>query len=173
MAVPGTLDLREYIRDIPNYPRRGIVFRDVTPLFLDPEALEHAISLLALWADEREVDYIVAAEARGFVLGGALAVRVGAGFIPGNLHTSAINGSIQVSEAEAFHYAQRSAKEEGLLVGISSGAAIWAAAEVARRPESAGKLIVVIIPSFGERYLSSILFEGLRNQAMQIPTSQV
>src|SRR5437763_533924 len=75
MAVPGTLDLREYIRDIPNYPRRGIVFRDVTPLFLDPEALEHAISLLALWADEREVDYIVAAEARGFVLGGALSER--------------------------------------------------------------------------------------------------
>src|SRR5256714_4961078 len=82
MAAPGTLDLRDYIRDIPIYPRRGIVFRDVTPLFLDPEALEHTISLLALWADEREVDYVVAAEARGFVLGGALAARVGAGFIP-------------------------------------------------------------------------------------------
>jgi len=82
MARAGTLDLREYIRDIPNYPRSGIVFRDVTPLFLDPEALEHAVSLLALWADEREVDYVVAAEARGFVLGGALAARIGAGFIP-------------------------------------------------------------------------------------------
>src|SRR2546423_475790 len=82
MAAPGTLDLRDYIRDIPNYPRRGIVFRDVTPLFLDPEALEHAVSLLTLWAGEREVDYIVAAEARGFVLGGAVAARLGVGFIP-------------------------------------------------------------------------------------------
>ena len=82
MAAPGTLDLRDYIRDIPNYPRRGIVFRDVTPLFLDPEALEHAIALLAAWASDRDVHYVVAAEARGFVLGGALAARLGAGFIP-------------------------------------------------------------------------------------------
>jgi adenine phosphoribosyltransferase len=82
VAAPGTLDLREYIQDIPNYPRPGIVFRDVTPLFLDPAALEHAVALLALWADEREVEYVVAAEARGFVLGGAVAARLGAGFIP-------------------------------------------------------------------------------------------
>ena len=79
---PGTLDLREFIRDIPNYPRPGIVFRDITPLFLDPGALEHAVSLLALWAGEREADYVVAAEARGFVLGGAVATRLGVGFIP-------------------------------------------------------------------------------------------
>jgi adenine phosphoribosyltransferase len=78
----GTFDLREFIRDIPNYPRPGIVFRDITPLFLDPRALEHAVSLLALWADEREADYVVAAEARGFVLGGAVATRLGVGFIP-------------------------------------------------------------------------------------------
>src|SRR2546430_13315623 len=82
MAAPGTLDLRDYIRDIPDYPRAGIVFRDVTPLFLDAEALEHAVALLALWASERDVDYVVAAEARGFVLGGAIAARIGAGFIP-------------------------------------------------------------------------------------------
>ena len=82
MAAPGTLDLRSYIRDIRDYPKPGIVFRDVTPLFLDPEALEHAVSLLALWASEQEVDYVVAAEARGFVLGGAVATRIGAGFIP-------------------------------------------------------------------------------------------
>ena len=82
MAAPGTLDLRDYIRDIPDYPKAGIVFRDVTPLFLDAEALEHAVALLALWASERDVDYVVAAEARGFVLGGAIAARIGAGFIP-------------------------------------------------------------------------------------------
>jgi adenine phosphoribosyltransferase len=79
---PGTLDLRRYIHDIRDYPKPGIVFRDVTPLFLDPEALEHAIGLLAAWASDRNVDYVVAAEARGFVLGGALAARLGVGFIP-------------------------------------------------------------------------------------------
>jgi adenine phosphoribosyltransferase len=81
-ATSGTLDLRRYIHDIPDYPKPGIVFRDVTPLFLDGEALDHAITLLAMWAGEREVDYVVAAEARGFVLGAAVAARVGAGFIP-------------------------------------------------------------------------------------------
>jgi adenine phosphoribosyltransferase len=80
--APGTLDLRSFIHDIPDYPKPGIVFRDVTPLFLDAGALEHALALLADWATEREVDYVVAAEARGFVLGGALAARIGAGFIP-------------------------------------------------------------------------------------------
>src|SRR2546430_483377 len=82
MAAPGTLDLRDYIRDIPDYPKAGIVFRDVTPLFLDAEALEHTVALLALWASERDVDFVVAAEARGFVLGGAIAARIGAGFLP-------------------------------------------------------------------------------------------
>ena len=82
VAAPGTLDLRDYIRDIPDHPRPGIVFRDLTPLFLDPAALEQAVGRLAAWASERAVDYVVAAEARGFVLGGALAARIGAGFVP-------------------------------------------------------------------------------------------
>jgi len=68
---------------------------------------------------------------------------------------------IKVENADAFDLARRAAREEGLLVGISSGAALWAALEVARRPESSGSLIVVVIPSFGERYLSTALFEGL------------
>jgi len=86
---------------------------------------------------------------------------IGAGFVPDILNTKIYDEIIRVKNDDAFAMARRSAKEEGLLVGISSGAAIWAAVEVARRSESAGKLIVVIIPSFGERYLSTPLFADL------------
>jgi cysteine synthase A len=86
---------------------------------------------------------------------------IGAGFVPAILDTAVIDEIIQVTNDDAFEYARRAAREEGLLVGISSGAAIWAALEVARRRENDGKLIVVIIPSFGERYLSTPLFAGL------------
>jgi cysteine synthase A len=86
---------------------------------------------------------------------------IGAGFVPDVLNTKIYDEIVRVKNDDAFAMARRSAKEEGLLVGISSGAAIWAAVEVARRPDSAGKLIVVIIPSFGERYLSTPLFADL------------
>jgi len=86
---------------------------------------------------------------------------IGAGFVPAILDTGVVDEIIQVENADAFDIARRSAREEGLLVGISSGAALWAALQVARRSENAGKLIVVIVPSFGERYLSTALFEGL------------
>jgi cysteine synthase A len=86
---------------------------------------------------------------------------IGAGFVPDVLNTKIYDEIVRVKNDDAFAMARRSAKEEGLLVGISSGAAIWAAVEVARRPESAGRLIVVIIPSFGERYLSTPLFADL------------
>jgi cysteine synthase A len=86
---------------------------------------------------------------------------IGAGFVPAILEVDLLDEIITVANDDAFDTAHRMAKEEGLLVGISSGAAVWAAREVARRPENAGKLIVVIIPSFGERYLSTKLFEGL------------
>jgi adenine phosphoribosyltransferase len=83
------VDLKSYIWDIPDFPRPGIVFKDITPLFLDPRALRHTIGTLATYAREREADYVVSAEARGFVLGGAVAADVGAGFIlarkPGKL----------------------------------------------------------------------------------------
>jgi cysteine synthase len=96
---------------------------------------------------------------------------IGGGFVPRILRTDYIDEIIQVSSDEAIRMARRMPLEEGLFVGISSGAAVTAALKVGQRAENAGKLIVVVLPSFGERYLSTILFEELRGKAQQIPTS--
>jgi cysteine synthase A len=96
---------------------------------------------------------------------------IGAGFVPTVLKTELIDEVIQVTNDEAFAMARRLPKEEGLLVGISSGAAVHAAVELARDPKHAGKLIVVILPDFGERYLSTGLFDELRQQALATPTA--
>lgn len=86
---------------------------------------------------------------------------IGAGFVPQILNTKVYDEVVRVANDDALNTARSMASEDGLLVGISSGAAVWAAMDVAKRPENKGKLIVVIIPSFGERYLSSVLYSHL------------
>src|SRR6202051_5169491 len=96
---------------------------------------------------------------------------IGAGFVPSILRRDYIDEVVTVTNDDAVNMARRLAKEEGVFVGISSGAAVVAALKVAQRPENKGTLIVVILPSFGERYLSTILFQDLRDKALQIPTA--
>ena len=93
---------------------------------------------------------------------------IGAGFVPSVLRTDYIDEIVQVDSADAIAMARRLAHEEGLLVGISSGAAVVAALRIADREENAGKLVVVVLPDFGERYLTSILFEHLKNEAQEL-----
>jgi adenine phosphoribosyltransferase len=81
-AQLSAVHLRSFVRDIPDFPRPGIVFKDITPLLLDPVALDAAVAGLARMAEPLDVDFVVAPEARGFILGGALARALGAGFVP-------------------------------------------------------------------------------------------
>jgi cysteine synthase len=98
---------------------------------------------------------------------------IGAGFVPAILDTKLIDEVVQVTNDEAIATARRLPLEEGLFVGISSGAAVFAALKVAAKPENAGKRIVVIIPSFGERYLTSVLFEATRTEVQALVAQPV
>lgn len=105
--------------------------------------------------------------------GGHKIQGIGAGFIPGNLDTSLLDATEQVTSEAALAMARRLAKEEGLFLGISSGAACEVALRLARRPENAGKLIVFVAPSFGERYLSTALFAEETAKAKALPTETI
>ena len=97
---------------------------------------------------------------------------IGAGFVPKILRTDYIDEIVQVTSQEAVEMARRLALEEGLLMGISSGAAVAGALRVARQEENSGKLIVVVLPDFGERYISSILFESFRKAAQELAVAE-
>jgi cysteine synthase len=95
---------------------------------------------------------------------------IGGGFVPAVLRTDLIDEVMTATLDESLETAKRMAKEEGIFIGISGGAAVAQALKLAARPENAGKLIVVVVPDFGERYLTSILFENLRQEALALPT---
>ncbi len=99
------VDLKERVRDVPDWPEQGVVFRDITPLLRDPEALDQTVHLLAEWGKTREPDVVLGAEARGFILGAAIAREIGCGFVParrpGKLGTvEAIAGLVESLGAE-------------------------------------------------------------------------
>ena len=121
------------------------------------EALREVYSAVQVIAVEPDASPVLSGGQRG-----PHAIQgIGPGFIPEVLNSNIFHGTVRVTDEDALNMARRLAKEEGLLVGISSGAAVWAALEVAKRPLNVGKMIVVMIPSFGERYLSTQLFADL------------
>ena len=154
-------DYARLIRDIADFPAPGIVFRDITPLLGDAQAFQGAVRDLCAPFRGLGIDQVVAIEARGYLLGAPMAVELGAGFVPAVLNMDIIDEIIQVRDEDALTTARQLAKQEGIPAGISSGATVWAALQVAARLGNAGKMIVVILASSAERYLSTALVEDL------------
>ena len=159
------MDLKQHIRHVPDFPKAGILFYDITTLLRDPQGFARTVDVLATPYTGQGIDAVIGIESRGFILGAAVAQRIGAGFIPTNLNVKVVDEVIKVANDDAFAVARRLAKEEGILCGISSGANVWAAIQYAKRPENKGKLIVTIAPSTGERYLSTPLAAEARGDA--------
>ena len=151
--------LESSVRSIPDFPKPGILFRDITTLLQSKQAFKKAIDLLVKKYKNKKIDLVVAVEARGFIVGGAVAKGIGAGFVPEVLNRDILDRIIQVDDEDAIKTVKILAAKEGLFVGISGGAAMWAALEIAKRKESEGKTRVVILPDTGERYLSTWLYQ--------------
>ena len=156
------VDLQAYVRDIPDFPRPGVVFRDITPLLLNPEALGASISRLSRYARDLEIDYVVAAEARGFILGGAIANRLDAGFVParkrGKLPSDTVSSEYALEygidalemHADAFAGGARVLIHDDLL---ATGGTARALADLVDRlgGEIAACVFLVELSSFGGR----------------------
>jgi adenine phosphoribosyltransferase len=156
------VNLRGYVRDIPDFPRPGIVFRDITPLLLDPRALDAAVSRLTTFARDLDIDYVVAAEARGFILGGALARSLHAGFVParkpGKLPSETVSAQYALEygldalevHADAFAGGARVLIHDDLL---ATGGTAGALADLVARlgGEIVACAFLVELPAFGGR----------------------
>ncbi|MGO9754603.1 MAG: adenine phosphoribosyltransferase [Solirubrobacteraceae bacterium] len=135
-SADGGVNLRAFVREIPDFPRPGIVFRDITPLLLDPRALDAAVTRLTQFARDLEVDFVVAAEARGFILGGALARELQAGFVParktGKLPHLTVSAEYQLEygidalevHADALNHGARVLVHDDLLATGGTAAAV-------------------------------------------------
>jgi adenine phosphoribosyltransferase len=156
------VSLRAFVRDIPDFPQPGILFKDITPLLLDPRALDAAVSRLTKYARDLDIDYVVAAEARGFILGGALARSLGAGFVParkrGKLPSDTISSEYALEygidalemHADAFAGGARVLIHDDLLA--TGGTALALADLVVRLGgEVAACLFLVELQAFGGR----------------------
>ena len=151
-------DYESHVISIPDYPEPGIIFKDVTPLFKDPTCFKALVDDIAGHFANCGITKVIGAEARGFLIGAPVAYALGAGFIPATYDADVVDEVIAVENDDAIRSSRQIAAKDGVLVGISSGAAAFAATEIARRPENKGKKIVALLPDTGERYLSTVLY---------------
>lgn len=167
------IDLRSLIRDIPDFPRAGIVFRDITPLLVDSEALSFAVDELAERVRLLDIDFVVAAEARGFILGGALAMRLGAGFVPARRPGKLPYDSIQVAYQLEYGVDELEVHADALAEGarvlvhddlVATGGTASAVAEAVGR--LGGKVV-------GFAFLVELTFLGGRDALAPVPVESL